>query len=112
WDWLHVRLKRWFKYDLREVTPFLGFWGIVVARIFPVVPTPLINFVGGISGISAGIFISASAIGKVPTAFIYTGLGSHMMTSEDIYSTLALLAVVCALSYAGMRVVQKRFRRQ
>lgn len=112
WDWLHDRLTRWFKYDLREVTPFLGFWGIVVARIFPVIPTPLINFVAGISGISAWNFILASAIGKIPTAFIYTGLGNHMINTEDLYSTLALLAAVIVISYVGMRIVQKRFWKQ
>ncbi|MGI6549257.1 MAG: TVP38/TMEM64 family protein [Syntrophomonadales bacterium] len=109
WEWLHIRLKRWFKHDLREVTPFLGFWGIVIARIFPVVPTPLINFVGGISGISAWIFISASAIGKIPTAIIYTGLGNRMVATEDIYTTLALLVAICIVGYIGMRMVQKRF---
>lgn len=111
WEWLHVRLKRWFKHDLREATPFLGFWGIVIARIFPVIPTPLINFVGGISGISAWVFISASAIGKIPTAFIYTGLGNHMLASEDVYTTLALLAAICIVGYLGMKVVQKRYWR-
>lgn len=111
WDWLHERLTRWFKYDLREVTPFLGFWGIVIARIFPVVPTPLINFVGGISGISAWIFILASAIGKIPTAFLYTGLGNHMITSEDIYTTLALLVAIFVIGYAGMLIIQRRYGR-
>ncbi len=111
WEWLHIRLRRAFNHDLTEVTPFLGFWGIVFARIFPVIPTPLINFVSGISGVSAWIFFSASAIGKIPTAFIYTGLGNHIIVSEDIYSTLALLLVVIIVGYGGMRILQKRFPR-
>lgn len=111
WEWLHVRLKRIFKHDLKEVTPLLGFWGIVVARIFPVIPTPLINFVSGISGISMWSFFFASAIGKIPGALIYTGLGNHMLVSEDVYTTLALLAGVIVVGYGGMWIFQKRFRR-
>ncbi len=109
WEWLHTMVRRRFKHDLTEVTPLVGFWGIIITRIIPVVPTPLINFVSAVSGISAGIFISASAIGKIPSAVIYTGLGTHMLASEDVYTTLAILAAICVISYTGMRMAQKRF---
>lgn len=112
WEWLHVIIRRRFNHDLTEITPLMGFWGIVITRIIPVVPTPLINFVSAVSGISAWIFITASAIGKIPSAVVYTGLGNHMLVSEDVYTTLALLAGVIIIGYAGMRLVRKRYWRQ
>lgn len=112
WDWLRQRLRTVFKRDIAEVTPFMGFWGIVLARIFPVVPTPLINFVSGISSIPFRVFLVASALGKIPTALLYTGLGNHMLVTEDINGTLLLLGGVIMAGYAGMRLVRRRFGRQ
>ncbi|NLV17436.1 MAG: TVP38/TMEM64 family protein [Syntrophomonadaceae bacterium] len=108
WEWLHAKIQRFFKMDLNEVTPLIGFWGILIARIFPVVPTPLINFVSGISGLSFGIFLSASALGKIPFSLIYTGLGNHLRVSEDIITTAAALAVILLISFLGFRYVKIR----
>lgn len=108
WEWLNTIIQRYFRVDLNEVTPLIGFWGILLARIFPVVPTPLINFVSGISGLSFGIFLSASALGKIPFSLIYTGLGNHLRVSEDIITTLTALGVIFLISYLGFRYLKGR----
>lgn len=108
WEWLHKWLQNVMKRDSIAVNPLLGFWGIVMARIFPVVPTPLINVVAGISGISFLVFFSASAIGKIPVAIIYTGLGNHLITSGDIKSTAAVLILVMAATLLGVWFLKKR----
>jgi uncharacterized membrane protein YdjX (TVP38/TMEM64 family) len=108
WEWLHAKINQRYSVDISKIGPGLGFWTILLARIFPVIPTPLINIVSAISGISFWVFFLASALGKLPTAVIYTGLGHHMYAAQDIWGTVSLLILVFAISYAGMWLIRKK----
>lgn len=108
WDWLHRLIKNRYKIDISRVRPGLGFTTIVVARIFPVVPTPVINVVSGISGISFAVFFAASAVGKIPTALAFCGVGSRFYFSHNVLESLLLLLAVFVFGALGMRFVQKR----
>lgn len=108
WNWLYVRINKRYKIDITSIKGWYGFWAIFLSRVLPVVPTPLINILSGISGISFWIFLIASALGKIPMAAIYTGLGNRLYVSGDLYGTLGILAAVIVVSYLGVRVVRKK----
>ncbi|MGE5422162.1 MAG: TVP38/TMEM64 family protein [Ignavibacteriales bacterium] len=112
WDRLRAFILSRYKIDVKKVKPSLGFWTIVLARIFPVVPTPVINVVSGISGVSFGIFLAASAVGKLPTALAFSGVGVHFYYSHNIVESLLLLLAVFVFGAVGVRVIQKRRRIQ
>jgi uncharacterized membrane protein YdjX (TVP38/TMEM64 family) len=52
-----------------------AFMGILLARLIPVIPSPIINVLSGLSKVKWTIFLSASLVGKLPAIFIFTLAG-------------------------------------
>jgi uncharacterized membrane protein YdjX (TVP38/TMEM64 family) len=52
-----------------------AFMGILLARLIPVIPSPIINILSGLSKVKWTIFLSASLVGKLPAIFIFTLAG-------------------------------------
>ncbi|MCR4401053.1 MAG: TVP38/TMEM64 family protein, partial [Syntrophomonadaceae bacterium] len=97
-DWLVGYVRGRFEVDLEAVDPRYGFWGILAARLFPVVPTPVINAAAGAGGVPFRVFLLSSAVGKLPTALIYSGIGYHLSLTGNLARTLVLLAAAIAAS--------------
>ncbi|PLR99289.1 TVP38/TMEM64 family protein [Bacillus sp. T33-2] len=53
-----------------------AFLGILIVRIIPVIPSPVVNILCGVSTVSWMKFLVASLIGKLPAVFIFTFAGS------------------------------------
>lgn len=100
-DWVMARFGSRFDFDLRGMNSRLAFWSIIIARIIPVVPTPLINAAAALGGVGFTVFFFSSAIGKLPTALLYTGLGLSLFKIQDIKLTLTILGVILLLMAAG-----------
>lgn len=100
-DWTRDFVKKRFKYDIDKMDSGLAFWSILLARIVPVVPTPAINAAAAVTGVSFWNFFFSSALGKIPTAILYTGLGISLFKSKDIKLTLILLGLIILLAAAG-----------
>lgn len=107
-EWFVTRINERYRLDLEAIHPKYGFWGIVIARIFPVVPTPLINVAAGVGGVSFWTFLTSSALGKLPTAIVYTGMGYHLYRTGDINQTLMMLALILIISYLGISHFRSR----
>jgi len=95
---LSNKLASRFRYNLNAYNSEMAFWSIIIARVIPVVPTPLINVAAAIGGVSFWTFFFSSAIGKIPSAALYTGLGLCLFRSKDIRLTLFLLAIIIILT--------------
>lgn len=108
WDWLHNHLYKRYHVDVKQIPSGLGFWAIFLGRIFPVVPTPVINVAAGISGISFWTFFFASALGKLPTAVAFSGLGYHLRSSGNLIETMILLTLVVLIGYLGVAIIRRR----
>lgn len=80
-------------YDVRQLNSSMAFWTIVIARIIPVVPTPLINAAAALGGVSFPNFFASSAIGKLPSAVLYTGLGLALFNARDIHTALIIIGI-------------------
>lgn len=100
-DWAKRIIKERFNYDLDQLDPGLAFWSILIARVIPVVPTPAINAAAALTGVPFWNFFFSSALGKIPTALLYTGLGISIFRSQDIKLTLVLLGIALALAAVG-----------
>lgn len=79
-------------YDVGKLSPRAAFWTIIIARIIPVVPTMLINVGAALGGVSFPTFLFSSAIGKIPTAVLYTGLGLALFQARNVQTILFILA--------------------
>ena len=78
-----------------------AFVGIVIARLIPVIPFTILNYVAGLTAIRLGTFASASAIGMVPGTFVYVSLGafgSHPRSWQFITAVLLVLLLAAGSS--------------
>lgn len=95
-------------YDVRQLNSSMAFWTIVIARIIPVVPTPLINAAAALGGVSFPNFFASSAIGKIPSAILYTGLGLALFNAKDVQTALLIigitLLVLLLIKYEAKRI--------
>ena len=80
-------------YDVRQLNSSMAFWTIIIARIIPVIPTPLINAAAALGGVSFPNFFASSAIGKIPSAVLYTGLGLALFNARDIHTALLIIGI-------------------
>lgn len=109
-EWVISIIENKFHYNLREINGELAFWSIVIARVIPVVPTPLINIVAALSGVSFWNFFFSSAIGKIPTAILYTGLGVCLFNAQDAKMTLLIIGAILTLVIVGRYLSKGKIR--
>lgn len=105
-------LSQWlfahYGYNLEKHKPSTAFWSIVISRVLPFVPTPLINAVAALGGVSFPNFLLASAIGKIPTAVLYTGLGLALFNAKDV-DTILLIIVAAIILLLGIKRIARKF---
>lgn len=105
------KIQQRYDFDVNSINDKYLFWVLLICRIFPVVPTPLINIGSGLGNVSPRIFISSSAIGKIPWAIIYVALGSYFMESKNIGNTLTIIGVIFIVSFIGINYFRKMLPR-
>lgn len=59
-----------------------AFLSILFFRVVPVIPSPLINILSGISKVSWFTFFAATLIGKIPSILVFTFVGSQFGESK------------------------------
>jgi uncharacterized membrane protein YdjX (TVP38/TMEM64 family) len=86
-----------------------GFWPIMAARLMPVMPFAAVNIAGGLARTPIWIFVAATLIGGIPSAFVGAWLGAelgtqlsattlaHAVRSPLVWGPLLLLSVLSAL---------------
>jgi uncharacterized membrane protein YdjX (TVP38/TMEM64 family) len=112
-EWAARKIKERWGYDVRRMNGEMAFWSIVIARVVPVVPTPIINVAAALGGVPFWNFFFSSAIGKIPTAVLYTGLGICLFQTRDIKLTLVIIGAIVALVAVGRYMTKKgRFNLQ
>lgn len=100
-NWARERLLFRWGFDISHIDREAAFWSILLARVIPVIPTPVINLIAGVGKIPFWHFFLSSAMGKLPTALLYTGLGVSLFRNRDIETTLLIVAFMLVLIIAG-----------
>ena len=87
-----------------------GFLTVLVARLIPIVPFTVVNYLAGVTALRFPVFLSATVLGILPATTAYVALGAYdsQPGSWPFWTALASLAV---LSGAG-GLVGLRHRRQ
>ena len=112
-EWANRKIKERWDYDVKQVNGEMAFWTIVLARIVPVIPTPIINVAAALGGVPFWNFFFSSAIGKIPSAVLYTGLGICLFQTRDIKLTLVIIGAIVARVAVGRYMTKKgRFNLQ
>lgn len=100
-EWVSGRIESQFGYKIQKIDSETAFWSILLARIIPIVPTPVINIASALSGVSFRTFFLSSAIGKIPTAILYTGLGLCLFKIQDVKLALSILVVILLFMFSA-----------
>jgi uncharacterized membrane protein YdjX (TVP38/TMEM64 family) len=85
-DWAQKMLDKHHKIKQYEIyfeqNAFIGILGL---RLIPIIPSPLLNVLCGITGVKLAIFATASALGKLPSIIIFT-LAGQQATQNSVLS--------------------------
>lgn len=104
-------IDRW-----EDVANEKGFVFFTIAFLLPVFPSDAMNFVAGLSGINARLFLAANFLGRFPSAIVLTLIGSHGLEMPPLaWAGLAIANVILFLvgRYAVNRLqASVRERRQ
>jgi uncharacterized membrane protein YdjX (TVP38/TMEM64 family) len=98
-------LNRWYKIGEER-----GFVFFTIAFLLPVFPTDLMNFIAGLTGISATRFLAANFLGRLPSVIMLTLIGSHGLELSSL-AWGVMGAIVATLYVAGRYVIIKIERR-
>lgn len=101
------KIQKRYDFNISNIDDRYIFWVLLACRIFPVVPTPIINIGSGLGGVSLKVFLSSSAIGKIPWAIIYVALGDYFMKSKNISNTLTIIGIILLVSFIGINYFRK-----
>ncbi len=102
----HILDKK-YQLDFENMNSKTIFLLLLIVRVFPVVPTPVINIGSGLSGVPMSTFVSSSALGMVPWAAAYVALGDYFNRSRDISITLAILGALLIIIITGVFYLRK-----
>lgn len=95
---------------LQRLSQFLSanaFTATLTLRLLPVGSNLLLNLLAGVSGVAAGPFLAASALGYVPQTAVFALLGGGVRVSQGMQIVVA--AVLLALSVAlGLALARRR----
>ncbi|MGI5920653.1 MAG: TVP38/TMEM64 family protein [Syntrophomonadaceae bacterium] len=105
---LTERLRNKYELELTSLNKKRVFWVLFISRIFPLVPTPIINIGSGLGGVPFGIFFMSSALGKLPWAIIYVVLGNYLLKSQDIINTVLIVTLILVVSAVGVYYYRDR----
>jgi uncharacterized membrane protein YdjX (TVP38/TMEM64 family) len=86
-----------------------GFAAVVVTRLLPVLPFGLLNYGFGTTRVRYAVFLAGTAVGILPTTFLYATVGS---AATDPASPTFLAATTASVALAVVAVVLvRRLRR-
>jgi uncharacterized membrane protein YdjX (TVP38/TMEM64 family) len=107
--WTQSYLKRYPKIKEYE-TMFEQnvFIGILLARVIPIIPSPIINIIAGLSKVKWSVFLSASLIGKLPAIFLFTLAGSLINNQKWISIVIYGIYFLTIAILAGKKIQQKK----
>ena len=94
-----VRIDRWLERN--------GFLVVLYARLVPVVPFNVLNYVAGASALSVRDYVLATAVGILPGTFAYVALGGSL---DEPGSPQFLIAVGLVLALALVGPLLARWR--
>ena len=86
-----------------------GFLTVLVARLIPVVPFTIVNYLAGVTALRMPVFLAATALGMLPATTAYVALGAYG-SEPGSWPFWAALTALAALTAGGgvMALVHRR----
>ncbi|GAA3411061.1 TVP38/TMEM64 family protein [Paenibacillus hodogayensis] len=91
---------------LMEKHPFAA---ILAARLIPVLPQAIVNMYPALLSIRPGVYITASALGKMPAILLFSYLGQQLfVNTHNALIVIGVYAALLAAAGVGYRIWAKR----
>ena len=78
-----------------------GFLTVLIARLIPIVPFTVVNYVAGLTAIQVRVFLAATALGILPATTAYVALGAYGSRPGSWPFWLAIGALVALTGIGG-----------
>ncbi|MDP4084337.1 MAG: TVP38/TMEM64 family protein [Bacillota bacterium] len=107
-DWAQIKLMKYPK--LKEFEDFLNknsFLTILLSRLIPVIPAPVVNIFCGLSKVSWISFFLASAIGKIPNIALISYAGASF-SSNKLLSFMLYGGYLLLIGFITLFIVSRR----
>jgi uncharacterized membrane protein YdjX (TVP38/TMEM64 family) len=88
-----------------------GLAAMLGARMLPIIPFDAVSYVAGFVGVPYARFISATAVGTIPSIVIYSYIGSSVAISTFAWIALGILVVSIAGAWLSARLLPRVWRR-
>ncbi|RXT04385.1 TVP38/TMEM64 family protein [Ammoniphilus sp. CFH 90114] len=103
-DWIQATLDKYPKAkEYESLFERNAFLSILLVRVVPVIPPPVVNILCGVSNVSWIVFTAATFLGKLPSIFLFNLAGSQFETNHwfsfSIYGAYFLVISLCAAIY-------------
>jgi uncharacterized membrane protein YdjX (TVP38/TMEM64 family) len=90
-----------------------GFLGLLRLRVIPVVPFAVLNYGSAIYGMKWGAYLSATALGLIPTTVVYTIFAASLVAGVEGAGRRALaVASISAVGIIGLSIIPTLARRR
>lgn len=102
----HIMNK--YRFDLAGLEPWKVFAVLLIARLFPIIPTQVIAIGSALSGVPFRIFFLSTMLGKLLWPAVYVYLGYNLLQSDNLMGTIKAALLVMAIALAGTAFFSKR----
>lgn len=85
-----------------------GFLAVLIARLIPVVPFAVVNYLAGVTAIRVRVFVVATALGMLPATTAYVALGAYGSRPGSWPFVVAVAALVALTVIGGTARWQRR----
>lgn len=110
--WLEAFFARWLKPALRDRIEDNAFWVVFIGRVFPFVPTSVVNVAAGLSSVSLRPFLYATLLGNMIYIFVLALVPLGIMSVKFEPYMYVLMLLLAGASAVGWRVRRSRRKRK
>jgi len=109
-DWVEQRFGKWLE-PLQQGFAKNAFSYLLTLRLIPLFPFFVVNLVSGLTRVSVGTYVAATALGIIPGSFVYAYAGRQLGTInslKEIASPQVLGAFVLLGAFALAPILYKK----
>ena len=99
-DWVEQKFGRWLE-PLQQGFARNAFSYLMTLRLIPLFPFFIVNLVSGLTRMSVGTYVAATALGIIPGSFVYAYAGRQLGTINSL-KEIASLSVIAAFVLLGL----------
>lgn len=114
-DWVELKFGRWLE-PLQQGFARNAFSYLMTLRLIPLFPFFVVNLVSGLTRMSVGSYVAATAIGIIPGSFVYAYAGRQLGTinslkeiaSPNVITAFLLLGLLALMPIAYRKFANKQ----